>query len=331
MAQNRFLEVIPAAAISEACQDSVAIIINTTGDNSIVSSLNALFPQSAYKVYYVEPGINQLKETISLCADLKIKSIVLCGEELPDLKVIAPTESYSVSLISAGSEEGKKNILAHILADELVVDFSHIAYQSYKYNPETLKHTKERYFEDLRLGAIRSDLSIAEPHIRSNHYLFLDMRSVRVSDFPESLTKSPNGLYAEEICLLARYIGMGQNLKTSYIYGYPSKSKPNSTSNQLLAEVLWHMFEALSSNIYEDPGNSETENLFLRKIVSMGREGQDLVFVTSSSTGRWWMEISEIKNNNNQYVACSYSDYLTACSGEIPLRWLFFFQKINHS
>lgn len=331
MAKNNFLEIIPAAAISEACRDSVAIVINATGDNSIISSINALFPHSPYKVYYVEPGINNLKETISVCAALKIKSIVLCGEELPDLKVIAPAERYSVSLISAGSESCKNDILTHILGDKLVQDFSHIAYQNYKYNPAILKQAKERFFEDLRLGAIRDDISIAEPHIRSNDYIFLDMRSVRVSDFPDSLTKSPNGLYAEEVCQLARHIGMGQNLKTAYIYGYPSESKPNSTSNQLLAEVLWHMFEALFSNVYEDPGNIQTADIFLRKIVSMGHDGQDLCFVTSSSSGRWWMEIPEVKNNNNQYVACSYSDYLSACSGEIPLRWLFFFQKLNHN
>ncbi|MEN6618070.1 MAG: hypothetical protein ABFC28_00990 [Rikenellaceae bacterium] len=331
MAHKGFLEIIPAAAISEACQDSAAIIINTTGDTSLISSLNALFPQSAYKVYYTEPGINQLKETIAICSELKIISIVLCGEELPDLKVFAPTENYSVSLISAGSGEDKNNILTHILEDELVSDFSHIAYQSYKYDPQILQKTMERSFEELRIGAIRGDISIVEPYLRSNHYLFLDMRSVRFSDFPESLTKSPNGLYAEEICQLARYIGMGQNLIACYIYGYTSKFKPKSTSEQLLAEVLWHMFEAISSNVYEDPGNPETEDLLLRKIVSMGREGQDLDFFTSTSTGRWWMKIPEVKNNTNQYVACSYSDYVTACSGEIPMRWLFFYQKINHN
>jgi hypothetical protein len=61
----------------------------------------------------------------------------------------------------------------------------------------------------------------------------------------------------------------------------------------------------------------------------MGEHGQDIVFVTSSSTGRWWMEVPEIKINKNQYIPCSYSDYLAACSGDVPIRWLFFFQKIN--
>lgn len=331
MKNKGFLEVIPAAAISEACQDSVAILINTTGDSSVVDSLTDLFPQSGYKVYYVEPGINQLKETISLCSGLKIRSIVLCGEELPDIKSIAPVKNYSAALISAGSNEDKSNILSYLLEDELVTDFSHIAYQSYKYDPQLLQKTKERCFEDLRLGAIRGDISRIEPYLRSVNYLFLDMRSVRYSDFPDSLTKSPNGLYAEEACQFGRYIGMGQNLLTAYIYGYPSKSKPKSTSVQLAAEVLWHMCEAISSNVNEDPGVPEIEKLLLRKIVSMGQEGQDLDFYTSSSTGRWWIKIPEVKNNNNQYVACSYSDYLTACSGEIPMRWLFFFQKINHN
>ncbi|MFA5848792.1 MAG: hypothetical protein WC833_02825 [Bacteroidales bacterium] len=331
MKNKGFLEIIPAAAISESCLDSAAIIINTTGDSSVVNSLSELFPQSGYKVYYVEPGINQLKETLALCSSLKIRSIVLCGEELPELKSIMPEKTYSAALVSAGSNEDKSNILAYLLEDRLVSDFSHIAYQSYKYDPKLLQKTKEKCFEDLRLGSIRGDISRIEPHLRSVNYIFLDLRSVRYSDFPESLTKSPNGLYSEEICQLGRYIGMGQNLITAFIYGYPSKSKPKSSSAQLAAEILWHMFEAISSNVIEDPAVPDVEKLLLRKIVSMGQEGQDLDFYTSSSTGRWWMKIPEVNNNNNQYVACSYSDYITACSGEIPMRWLFFFQKINHN
>ena len=331
MSNSKFPEIIPAAAISEACKDAAAIVINNTGNNAIVSSLKTLFPQSEYKVYYVEPGIGRLKETVSLCEEHDIKSIVLCGEELPDLKIVAPGHNYSASVISAGSVNDKNDILKYILDDEFVSDFSHIGYQSYKYDPQLLSQTRKKVFEDLRLGVIRKDLSIAEPHLRSCNYVFLDMRSVRNCDFPESLSKSPNGLYAEEICQLARYIGMGQSLKTIYIYGYSSKCKQHSTSNQLMAEVIWHISEALASNIFEDPANPNKSELFLEKIVSMGKEGQDLKFITSSSTGRWWMEIPEVKNNNNQYVACSYSDYMTAYSGEIPLRWLFFFQKINLS
>ena len=87
----------------------------------------------------------------------------------------------------------------------------------------------------------------------------------------------------------------------------------------------------MAASISEDPGITAPEEIFNKKIVSMGQEGQEIVFISSPTTGRWWMVVPDVKNNINQFIACSYSDYLTAYSGEIPLRWLFFYQKINPS
>jgi len=93
--------------------------------------------------------------------------------------------------------------------------------------------------------------------------------------------------------------------------------------------VLWHLVEGIAANISEDPSDKSTEEKFIKKIVSLGEDGQDIVFVTSISTARWWMEVPQIKEGINQYIPCSHQDYLTAFNGEIPMRWLFFFQKIN--
>lgn len=326
------IEAIPAAALSEVtAAGALAVIVNTTGDGSVLKALNTLFCHSAYKIFYVEPGINQLKMFLELCRTIKIKTIVLSGEELPAIKNIAPEIEYSASLISAGSEVSENNILDYILDDKLAVDFSHIGFQAYKYDSAKLNRLRERFFEDLRLGSIRTNIQNTEPLFRGSTHVFFDLRCVRVSDFPENSTQAPNGLYAEEACQLARYVGMGQKLKSAFIYGFHSKSKYRSTSMQLIAEILWHLCEALASNINEDPGVSGASDKFNRKTVSMGHEGQDLTFVSSNATGRWWMEIPEGKSDNSQYVPCSYSDYLTAYSGEIPLRWLFFYQKINPS
>jgi hypothetical protein len=327
---NSNIEAIPAAALSEATTSgALAVIINTTGDGSVLKALNTLFCHSTYKIFYIEPGINQLKKCLELCHSLKIKAIVLSGEELPAIKTFAPELSYSASLISSGSEVSENSILDYILEDKLASEFSHIGFQAYKYDSSKLTKLRERFFEDLRLGNIRTNMQNTEPLLRGNTHIFFDLRSIRVSDFPENSTQAPNGLYAEEACQLARYIGMGQKLQTIFIYGFPSKCKYKSTSMQLTAEILWHLSEALASNISEDPGTNGTSDLFNRKTVSMGQEGQDLTFITSNTTGRWWMEIPEAKSNKNQFIPCSYSDYLTAYSGEIPLRWLFFYQKIN--
>jgi len=329
MEKKGFLEQIPAAAISGACHDGIAVIINVTGNNTLFHTLEELHPQSKYKIYYVEPGIDQLCDTLCLCHEMNLKSIVLHGNKIPDIKNLDLRDS--AVLISAGSGNAQDNILTSLLDYDRLSDFSHIAYQTYRYDPELLKRSRERSFDDLRLGLVREDITLAEPPIRNAESVFIDLNSVRYSDFPDSILKSPNGLYAEELCQLSRYIGMSLNLKNVFIYGYPSDSQSNSVTNQLLSESIWHFADGLSSNVSEDPANSGTEDSFLRKIVSMGREGQDLVFVTSRSSGRWWIEIPRIKNNDNLYVACSYSDYATACSGDIPLRWLYFYQKVNHN
>lgn len=328
MGKNGFLEQIPAAAISGACgTDGIAVIINVTGHNNIFHAMEELHPQSAYKIYYTEPGIDQLKEVMEQSHESGLRSIVLLGNKRPDLESLEL--EGSVALISAGSGSQEDKLLSSILDDSRIKGFAHIGYQTYRYDPELLQKTRGRSFEELRLGLIREDLTLAEPPIRNSEYIFTDINSIRVCDFPDSATQSPNGLYAEELCQLGRYMGMSLSLKTLFVYGFPSDLKQESTGGQLVAEFLWHFAEGLVSNVNEDPANTDNEDFFLKKIVSMGQDGQDLVFVTSRSSGRWWIEIPNIKKGDNLYVACSYSDYTTACSGEIPLRWLYFYQKVN--
>ena len=324
------LEVIPADALSDVMATPAVLFVDISGDNSMASILGRMFTHLQYKTYYTTPGINRLSKTLELADKLGIKTLVLCGGKLPPFSDIITEESYSAALISAGSAASPDDyILEHLLNSPGTTDFSHIGYQTYRYNPDHLKLLHERNFEEIRLGLLRGNPAASEPMLRTKEHIFIDLNAVRASDFPCNVQNSPNGLYAEEVCQLARYAGMGQKVKNIYIYGYPSGLKHDHIPSQLAAEVSWHIAEALSSSIYEDPGNSATEDLFLRKIVSMGQEGQDIVFVTSSSSGRWWMEVPEVKSGNNQFIPCSYSDYATACSGEIPLRWLFFFQKIN--
>jgi hypothetical protein len=331
-ANNSNFEVIPAAALSEITAGSaLAVIINTTGESHLLKSLNSLFCHSAYKVYCIEPGINQLKKTLDLCEEMNLRSVLLAGEELPSIEKFIPEKPYSATLISAGSEFSGNDLLSFILADKNADAFSHVGYQLYRYDPSKLKTLRTRFFEEMRLGTLRGGVNNAEPLMRNSSHFFVDMKSIRAADFPDNSLNLPNGLYGEEMCQLARYIGMGQRFKSLSLYGYVSKSKHYAQSTQLTAEVLWHLFEAMAASISEDPGVTVHEDMFNKKIVSMGQEGQELVFISSTTTGRWWMVVPDIKNNINQFIACSYSDYLTAYSGEIPLRWLFFYQKINPS
>ena len=330
MGRNYPIETVSAAAIGENISGVTLLVVDTHRRNGVLDALYGLYAGTPVKVLYTKVGADRIDVTIAKAEKGGMKSIVLCGEELIKPQSILPqNRHYSAALVSAGSYRKENNILQYILNDKSVTEFAHIGYQIYRYEPSIMQKFRARNFEELRLGSLRSEIILAEPLIRAKENIFMDLQSVRFGDLPDNTSLSPNGLYAEELCHIARYVGMAQKLKSVFIYGYLSKSKSITPSYNLVAEIIWHIAEALSSNIFEDPANTGREDSFLRKIVSMGDEGQDIVFITSPVTGRWWMEIPEIEAGGYRYIACSNSDYLTACSGEIPVRWLYFLQRIN--
>ena len=66
MSSNYSIEIIPAAAISEAIAGTPALIIDTTGSDRMASVIGKLYSHGQYKTYFTRPGINQLAKTIDL-------------------------------------------------------------------------------------------------------------------------------------------------------------------------------------------------------------------------------------------------------------------------
>ena len=68
--------------------------------------------------------------------------------------------------------------------------------------------------ELMRIGDVRKDIHLTEPLFRDSDVAIFDISAVRQSDAPGTICPSPNGFYGEEICLLARYAGISDNMKT---------------------------------------------------------------------------------------------------------------------
>jgi hypothetical protein len=58
-----------------------------------------------------------------------------------------------------------------------------------------------------------------------------------------------------------------------------------------------------------------------------------IVFYRSDKSGRWWIEIETVQNQNVEseriVVSCTKDDYLNACKNEIPERWWLNFKKLK--
>lgn len=331
---KEYFEKISAGAISASMPECIAVIVNIGEQNEITSNLWNMFSHLNYKVYIVDTTLSKLPQVLERCDGLGIPAIVNCGTTLPAPETLLPNDKpFTAAIISPGSYDNKcedgTDIISYALQSPCATNVACIGFQGYYFSPDKLRALRGRYFEDMRLGALRENISLVEPLLRDTQYTFIDMDSVRYSDYPLSSNQNPNGLYAEEICQIARYIGFGQRIKSIFIYGEPESGNQVVTCNKLVSEIIWHLCEAISSNIIENPQENEEDEHYIRKIISLGENGEEIVFINSSNTDRWWMEILSPISNKPILVPCSASDYKAACCGEVPLRWLFFYQKLT--
>jgi hypothetical protein len=161
-----------------------------------------------------------------------------------------------------------------------------------------------------------------EPLFRDSDIVVFDISAVRQSDAPGTFLPSVNGFYGEEICLLARYAGISDTLKTFGLFEINPELDVRSQTAALGAQIIWFFLEGFSQKQYEtqvlgknDPGR------FIKYHVRLTDLPDDLIFIKSSLTERWWMELPG-DDSRNRYVSCSHEDYLMANRNEVPDRWV---------
>ncbi len=200
--------------------------------------------------------------------------------------------------------------------------YINIGYQSYLNDQQVVNRFHKRKSELLRIGDVRKAIFLTEPLFRDSDAAVFDISAVRQSEAPGSISPSPNGFYGEEICLLARYAGISDNLKVFGLFDVnPDLDVRNQTAS-LSAQIIWFFLEGFSQKQYETPSLSNTNSgRFIKYHVRITDLNDDLIFVKSTLTERWWMEL-QYGDSGPVYIACSHDDYLKANRNEVPERWL---------
>jgi arginase family enzyme len=203
--------------------------------------------------------------------------------------------------------------------------FSHyinIGYQTYLNDQQILNRFLKRRSELLRIGDVRQAIYLTEPLFRDSEVAVFDISAVRQSDAPGTISPSPNGFYGEEICLLSRYAGISDKLKVFGLFDVNPEFDIRNQTTGLAAQILWFFLEGFSQKQYETPVlNLSNSGRFIKYHVRVTDLEDDLIFVKSNLTDRWWIELPSEKDENH-YVACSHEDYLKANRNEVPERWV---------
>jgi arginase family enzyme len=200
--------------------------------------------------------------------------------------------------------------------------YINIGYQTYLNDQQVLNRFEKRHSELLRIGDVRQAVYLTEPLFRDSDAAVFDISAVRQSDAPGTAIPSPNGFYGEEICLLSRYAGISDNLKVFGLFDVNPLLDLRNQTTGLAAQILWFFLEGFSQKQYETPelSNSNTGR-FIKYHVRITDLEDDLIFVKSNLTERWWIELPG-DNNTNIYIACSHDDYLKANRNEVPDKWV---------
>jgi len=202
-----------------------------------------------------------------------------------------------------------------------------LAYQSYFTDPLELDHFSQNSCEARRLGQIRYDMASIEPILRNTNIFSFDINAVRGVDAPGQYFNSPNGLYAEEACQIARYAGMSDRLNFAGFFNVLPKNDHQNLTAKLMAQVIWHFIEGFYFRTAEFPESKSSD--FNQFLVDMEDIDLPLVFFQSRKTGRWWMEIRDAEEETQLIIPCTEEDYTTASKNEIPDRWWKNLRKLD--
>lgn len=201
--------------------------------------------------------------------------------------------------------------------------YINIGYQIYLNDQQVINRFLKRKSELVRIGDVRKAIYLTEPLFRDSDVAVFDISAVRQSDAPGTVSPSPNGFYGEEICLLSRYAGISDNMKVFGLFDINPELDIRHQTSGLAAQILWFFLEGFSQKQYETPALSNSNSgRFIRYHVRVTGLEDDLIFIKSNLTDRWWMELPA-GNDRNYYISCSHEDYLKANRNEVPERWMY--------
>ena len=328
--------------------------INYLGEDLILSeirkSLYSLFPGNWHTVVADLGDIKKgetvgdtyfaLQKTISILIEKNIIPIIIGGSQdltyanyraYDDLSKMVNIVNVDSNFDLGDSSKPIKNnsFLGKVILEQPynLFNYSTLGYQTYFNSQEEIDLMDKLYFEAYRLGEITNNIQLVEPVMRDADLVSIDLKSIRSAELSTKQKYSPNGFDGKEICSISRYAGISNKVSSFGIYEY-KVSKDDEATSMLISQMIWYFVEGVNCRVKDD--NFKIDNNYQKFIVLV--EDEELSFFKSNKTGRWWIEIPFLPNDNNKLkrhalLPCTHDDYNAACSGKIPERWYKAYKK----
>ncbi|MCO5233688.1 MAG: formimidoylglutamase [Chitinophagales bacterium] len=288
-----------------------------------------------------------LKEVVKVLNSKNIISIVLggdmsitlgqyqglCQQDRP-IDLVVVDERIVISEPKEDAETHESNYLYKIFTERPnhINDFKLLGYQTYFNHGRDIDILEEMQMGAFRLGELRDDMMSAEPLIRDADMLSFNISAIKSSDAPGYILANPNGFFSDEACQIMRFAGASDKLSSIGIYNYNPELDNRNITSIGIAQMIWYFIEGISIRKQDYPIVSEKN--FQKFIINLESSVNEIIFLKSKKSDRWWFHIPIINTGNTKkkiykMIPCSYSDYLTAVNNEIPEKWEKAFSRYN--
>ena len=219
-----------------------------------------------------------------------------------------------------GDAYHSRSFLSHLLEykDSMLSNYNLFGYQSYLCDPKEVHLLNQMDFNLIRVGEVNSDLNDMEPYIRSVDHLSVDISVIKASEAPANTYSSPNGMTAGGLCMMLRYAGLSNTVKSVLFSELNPRFDENSQSAKVYAQAIWYFLEGLHLR----KGDLSSEKLTDLKVFHVHSELTELVFYKSLVSDKWWVDFSNQKGSVENLLPCSSLDYIKAVDGELSGRML---------
>ncbi len=299
-----------------------------------ILDIGNLKPGNTYSDTYIA-----LKEAVIHFLGNNINIVLIGGSQDLTLPVFQAFENYQkkINLVTIDSRidvnpdaievNSESYLLEILLKKKKLFKYANIGHQTYFTGKNSIELINKLFQDAIRLGEIRNDIKMIEPVLRDADLISFDMGAVRQSDSPGYFRPMPNGFYAEEVCQIARYAGIGDMVRLMGFFESNANLDQNEHSAALAAQMIWYYIDGINNRVIEYPSSQSPD--FKTFIVTHNDLDHEMIFYRSMITERWWMEIPNLKEGTKAIIACSHNDYLTACNHEVPDLWWKTFQKLS--
>lgn len=287
-----------------------------------------------------EDTILRLKEVMGYLLDKNILPILIGGTHDLDWGQYLGYESTGKLLTVLGidntfdfqdSDVQAQSHLSRIFRHDpnYLFNYYHLAHQSYLNHHREADLIEKMSFQAIRLGEVKENLQAMEPMVRDADMLSIDISALQSGYSPGATDSKVYGLTGEEACQLCWYAGLNDKLSSLGLYEYDvNKDDDDRKTAFVMATMIWYFIEGF----YNRKGDINfMSNDYLIYDVPFEGDPPTIRFYKSQLSEKWWMEIpgedSNVFFNRNRMVACDYADYETAVNGEVPARWLSFYNR----